>query len=332
MAAHRDPRAVFAAPLFNHAEHVEAALRSVLDQTERDLALVLVDDGSTDGTLEVARRLAAADDRVTLLRNPKRLGMLHNTRRAWRAARELHPGAAFWALASDHDRWAPEWLATLMAALDTDPEAVLACPLTRRIGGDGAPLPGIRSRRCSTAGDPDPASRLRTAYRCMVAGDMIYGLFRVSALERVPFYRPVLVPDRLLLAELTRLGTFVQVPELLWERRYAGLADLERQRRAFWPDGAPASARRLPWWVVHAGVIAREGDRALARDLLREGARLRLRRRAQRARLRAGARLEAPARAALRASPAFRRAVADGRVPVPPDTRDVLRRLLDELG
>jgi hypothetical protein len=69
----------------------------------------------------------------------------------------------------------------------------------------------------------------------------------------------------------------------------------------------------------------------VAADLLAEGARLRLRRRRQRARLRAGQALESPARVALRSLPAVRTAVRDRRVPVPPDTQDVLLRLLDEV-
>jgi hypothetical protein len=325
-------RTVIAAPLYNHERHVETALRSLLAQSDADVALVLVDDGSTDRTRERARELAAEDDRVTLHVNDRRLGMLHNTRRAWHLSRALHPEAEFWALASDHDVWDELWLARLRTALEAREDAVLAYPLTRRIGDDGAPLRDVRTWRCDTTDVAEPRRRLRAAYRCMVAGDMIYGLFRAAALERVPFYRAVLVPDRLLLSELALLGTFVQVPEILWSRRYAGLADLDRQRRAFWPDGTPPSAARLPWWVVHAGVIAREGRAAVAADLLAEAARLRARRRVQHLRRRAGRALEPAARWGLRRSARFRGAVAARTVPVPEDTRDVLQRLLEDVG
>ncbi|MBL7983254.1 MAG: glycosyltransferase [Flavobacteriales bacterium] len=44
-------------PCFNVAHHVEAAVRSVWAQTHTDIDLVAVDDGSTDDTLEVLRRL-----------------------------------------------------------------------------------------------------------------------------------------------------------------------------------------------------------------------------------------------------------------------------------
>ena len=55
-------------PLRDEANRVEPCLRSVLGQVGvRDLRVVVVDDGSTDGTAEVVRRLAGDDPRVTLL-------------------------------------------------------------------------------------------------------------------------------------------------------------------------------------------------------------------------------------------------------------------------
>ena len=89
----------------------------------------------------------------------------------------------------------------------------------------------------------------------MMAGDMVYGLLRPDALERCGVFRPVLLPDRLLLAELAVEGEFRQVPELLWRRRMSGVSDAASQRRSFFPDGAPAHAR-LPWWLQHAGAMA----------------------------------------------------------------------------
>jgi glycosyltransferase involved in cell wall biosynthesis len=43
---------------YNHAEHVEEAIRSVLDQDYDPIEYVVVDDGSIDGTIEVIRRYA----------------------------------------------------------------------------------------------------------------------------------------------------------------------------------------------------------------------------------------------------------------------------------
>jgi cellulose synthase/poly-beta-1,6-N-acetylglucosamine synthase-like glycosyltransferase len=57
-------------PVRDAAATVRAAAVSILRQTERDLALVCVDDGSTDGTAEILERLAARDRRVRVVRGP----------------------------------------------------------------------------------------------------------------------------------------------------------------------------------------------------------------------------------------------------------------------
>jgi glycosyltransferase involved in cell wall biosynthesis len=344
------PRVVIGAPLFNQAEHLPAAVESLLAQSFTDFALVLIDDGSTDGTPAVAEGLAARDPRVRLVRNERRLGMLGNTRRAFELPRELFPQAEFWALGSDHDVWHPRWLETLVALLDADRDVVLAYGLTRRIDEHGRPYPSAKPPwRFDSRGIGDPRLRMRTAFRRMAAGDMIYGLFRASALAAVGTYRPVLVPDRLLLSELALHGTFAQADAVLWERRFRGLAELDRQRRAFFLDGAPRYTR-LPWWLQHAGAFAwayavrGKGaplgiDRALgarlALDYLDVSLRHRLWRRARRWRTRAvrarNAVLAPPVRAAL-AVPAVRRAVRRRVVPGLLGAEETLERLVAEGG
>jgi hypothetical protein len=162
----------------------------------------------------------------------------------------------------------------------------------------------------------------------MAAGDMIYGLFRADALRRVGGYRPVLVPDRLLLTELALLGTFVQAPEILWRRRFRGLANLERQRQVFWPAGAPAYAR-APWWLQHVGALAREGDLRFALAYLDMSLRHRVWRRGRRLRHRAvkarNAALAPPVRVLMR-----RPAVRERVVPVVADVERTLTRLAEE--
>ena len=56
-------------PVRDEADRVEPCLRSLLAQAGvRDLRILVLDDGSTDSTLDVVRRVAGADARVQLLR------------------------------------------------------------------------------------------------------------------------------------------------------------------------------------------------------------------------------------------------------------------------
>jgi glycosyltransferase involved in cell wall biosynthesis len=55
-------------PAFNAERHIAESIQTVLDQTFADWELIVVDDGSTDGTAEVVARYQAEDPRVQLVR------------------------------------------------------------------------------------------------------------------------------------------------------------------------------------------------------------------------------------------------------------------------
>ena len=64
-------------PVYNERHVAEASLRRVLaleDDLISSLEVIVVDDQSTDGTWEILERVAAADDRIVLLRNERNLG------------------------------------------------------------------------------------------------------------------------------------------------------------------------------------------------------------------------------------------------------------------
>ncbi len=255
-------RAVVGIPLYNGAAHLDEALGSLLGQTDKRLALVLVDDASEDATADIARACAASDERVAFFRNERRLGLVDNWRRAFDLARELHPDTEFFAWGSDHDVWHPRWLQALGAELDAVPSAVLAYPLTVRVAPDGEPVQ--RPWRFETRGRADPARRLMAAAAGMVAGDMVYGLFRARALADAGPFPRTLLPDRLLLSELALRGEFVQVQEALWQRRMTARSTIKRQRRLLF-GGRPPRHAYLPWWFAHAQRLAR-GPRLASGD------------------------------------------------------------------
>jgi hypothetical protein len=188
-------------------------------------------------------------------RSDSRLGLIENWRRTYATALQLGPDARYFAWASDHDVWHPEWLARLVDRLEAHPEAALAYPLNVGIDDHGVTV--REPWRFDTIGIRDTWRRLETSVRGMVPGSMVYGLYRSELLARCGVYRPVLVPDRLLLTELALYGEFHQVPEVLWSRRYreGTKVSARRQRSAFFPGGAPAYAY-LPWPLTHSAAIA----------------------------------------------------------------------------
>jgi hypothetical protein len=54
-------------PAYNAQQYIEAAVRSILNQSFRDLRLIVVNDGSTDATGEILHRLQQEDSRLLAL-------------------------------------------------------------------------------------------------------------------------------------------------------------------------------------------------------------------------------------------------------------------------
>jgi glycosyltransferase involved in cell wall biosynthesis len=248
------PRVVIGVPIHNPGEPLVETLESLLAQTYRDYAVVVVDDSTTEEPGLVVKRYAAHRTHMVYERHAERLGMTRNWRRAFALANERFDGFELFAWGSDHDVWHPRWLEALVAALDANPAALLAYPLSWRIGYEGDVVRA--AARFDTAGIEGPRSRLTAAIDGMAAGMMVYGLYRACALIRAGVFLDYLAPDRLLLTELSIYGQFVQVPEVLWYRRYSHEVSDERQRRALFPGEPPRSAR-LPWRLVHAAVLTR---------------------------------------------------------------------------
>lgn len=55
-------------PVFNAEKHLETCIRSVCAQTLREIEIICVDDGSTDGSIEILNRLSQEDTRVCIVR------------------------------------------------------------------------------------------------------------------------------------------------------------------------------------------------------------------------------------------------------------------------
>lgn len=65
--------------VLNDRLHIEKCIRSVMEQSLRELEILLIDGGSTDGTLEIIQKLQKEDARIRLLRSEPGVGRQFNT-------------------------------------------------------------------------------------------------------------------------------------------------------------------------------------------------------------------------------------------------------------
>lgn len=69
-------------PVYNAGAYVVEAIESILNQTYKNIEFIIVDDGSTDGSYDIAKSYAEKDKRITLLRNKKNCGVSVTVKKA----------------------------------------------------------------------------------------------------------------------------------------------------------------------------------------------------------------------------------------------------------
>ena len=160
------------APVFEEVENLRPLYERVVAALgNRRFELVLVDDGSRDGSAELIGELARADPRVRGLFHPQNLGQTAAMAAGIRGAR------------------AP-WIATLDSDLQNDPADIL--PLWLAAGEHDAVV-GFRARRNDTW-VRRASSKLANAVRDRVTGDHVTDtgcslkVFRAEAIRSLPFF------------------------------------------------------------------------------------------------------------------------------------------------
>ena len=109
------PRLTVLMPTYNVAPWVEKAIQSVLNQTYRDFELLVVDDASTDDTLNRVR--AIDDPRIRIAAFPNNVGSADNLKRGLDII-----NTELVARMDGDDIAEPDWLETGINVLDTHPE------------------------------------------------------------------------------------------------------------------------------------------------------------------------------------------------------------------
>lgn len=126
-------------PVHNVAGFIGATIASLIAQSHTDWAIVVVDDGSTDGTAEVVAGFA--NPRIRLVRQPNAgVAAARN-----RGIAELDPAAEAVLFLDGDDVLAPDALARLVRALRADPQAVAAYGAYAFVTEDGARITGRRA-------------------------------------------------------------------------------------------------------------------------------------------------------------------------------------------
>jgi possible epsH len=115
-------------PVYNAAGTVERAIRSVMEQDFSDFLLVVVDDGSTDGTANIINMLHKEMPDFLILSQPRNMGYTAAMTRGIQAC-----PSNYYAFCDADDRMLPGALTALAEAAGGDADMVIA-PYIRKVG------------------------------------------------------------------------------------------------------------------------------------------------------------------------------------------------------
>ncbi len=101
------PKVSIITPAYNSEEYIPKAIQSALSQTEPDIEMIIIDDGSTDQTVKMVQDFS--DPRIRLLKNETNQGISYSRNRA------LAEAKGEWVVPLDADDWyAPERIEKLL--------------------------------------------------------------------------------------------------------------------------------------------------------------------------------------------------------------------------
>jgi GT2 family glycosyltransferase len=113
-------------PVFNAREHTEKCLDSLARFTDSPHKIIVVDNGSTDGTIELLKNYPA----ITVLKSPKNVGFAGACNIGLEAT-----DSPFVALANNDLIFTPGWLRSLIATANLNKRIGLVGPLTNAAAG-----------------------------------------------------------------------------------------------------------------------------------------------------------------------------------------------------
>jgi len=227
----KNPLVSIGIPVRNGEKYLAEAIESFLAQTCTDFELILSDNGSTDATAEICREYVARDDRIRYLRAEENLGAAWNFNHVFEQSR-----GTFFKWAAHDDLCAPTFLERCVEVMRADPSIVLCHSRTGPIDADGATIDpaslaevsGLtgedlaeieRNEDRRELGDARPHRRYRDVLLYTHWGFEVFGLIRADALRKTGLHRPYYGSDKTLLAELSLLGPFGRISEVLFFSR-----------------------------------------------------------------------------------------------------------------
>jgi glycosyltransferase involved in cell wall biosynthesis len=200
-------------PAYNAARFIRQAIESILNQTYSEFELIVVDDGSTDNTVDIVKEYAAKDARVTLIQNSH--GGACKARNTG-----IHRAKYPWIAAMDADDVAlPQRFEKQLAAAASSPEVVVWGSYCYQINVDGEVI-GLARTKPNTVEEFRAIDRAKT----IIFVNNSSALFKKEVALQAGGFEEHLpaAQDTELWDRMANYGPLVIIPEPLVQYRFHG--------------------------------------------------------------------------------------------------------------
>lgn len=125
------PKVSICIPVYNVEKYIARCLDSVVNQTLRDIEIIVVNDATPDNSMEIVRRYAEEDSRIRIIENEHNRGLMATRRVGYMAA------TGDWLTFVDSDDWLPENAVELLYRKAMETGADLVSGAFQRVDGHG---------------------------------------------------------------------------------------------------------------------------------------------------------------------------------------------------
>jgi glycosyltransferase involved in cell wall biosynthesis len=235
-------------PVYNGESGLAEALDSLVNQTFRNIEIIISDNASTDATADICRRYADNDPRILYYRQPATMSAVENFVFVLSKAR-----APYFMWAAHDDVRTPDFVEKLHATLATNGAAILAVGKIVDVRRDGIAASQLKF--------PEPGAPRWRRLRAVAFSKLyyVYGVWRTDALRSISWSDNEWWPDLPLMMAASTLGDFARVSGAELQYR------VKNNARYFAVPSRPGIAghlsnlsirRRRAWHMARAPVLS----------------------------------------------------------------------------
>ena len=190
-------------PCFNSELTIARSLDSLLGQDLTDFCCIVIDNGSSDYTLDIVKQKTEGDPRFEVFKNNQNRGVADSFQRLIQLSK-----SDFTIFLAADDWLHPSCLRLLLETLVEDSRAVCAAPVTQRFRDDGFKMlsDGTSAIRANKA-----LKRMNKYLSCLTDNSRFYGLYRTDALKESNIPLDFFAADLVLTCLTCRFGDHVEV-------------------------------------------------------------------------------------------------------------------------